>query len=112
MVPADEGAEVTSTRSPSTRFRPPKLRSGPSFAVALKLMREGKLLTLEYYQGKPRWEVGGQSIAAEVVSLLLACRAVESNDAALLPDTPSQSWRLGQSAVVNWNNFEPVKPGE
>ena len=60
--------------SRAVRFRTPKLRSGATFAQAIDAMRGGAVLTLEFFSGQPRWELGGREVAVEVVTLLLAAR--------------------------------------
>jgi hypothetical protein len=81
-------------RSSATRFRAAKLRPGLSFPVALERLRSGKVLRLEYYQGRPSWDLGGMSVAAETVALLIACGDVQPDNDTLIPGTPGQSWRL------------------
>jgi hypothetical protein len=88
-----------SGRSSSTRFRPAKLRSGLTFPAALQRMRTGMLLRLEYFQGRPVWEIGGLNVSPEVVALLVSCSAVEpTRDSLFADDTPSQTWRLRERA--------------
>jgi hypothetical protein len=81
-------------RSSATRFRAAKLRSGPTFPQALERMRAGRLLRLEYFQGRPVWEVGGLHVSPETVSLLISCGDIEPDNDTLIPGTPSQTWRL------------------
>jgi hypothetical protein len=82
-------------RSPSTRFKAPQPRSGLSFPAAIALLRNGALLRLEYDRGRPSWSLGdGQPVSPETVSLLISCGDIEPDDDALIPGTPSQTWRL------------------
>jgi hypothetical protein len=85
-------------RSQSTRFRPAKLRSGPSFAQALERLRGGGRLSLTYFQNKPVWEIDGWTVSPEIISLLLASHSVVPDGDALIPDMPSQSCRRSR-----WN---------
>jgi hypothetical protein len=78
----------------TTRFRTPKLRPGLGFTQALEQMRAGKTLHLEYFQGRPVWELGGLSVSPEVVALLISCAAIEPAHDSLFADAPSQTWRM------------------
>ena len=83
------------SRSLSTRFRPPRLRPGPSFSEALQKLRDGAVLRLEYDQGHPSWSLGdGQPVSVELVNLLLSCQGIEPDRDGLLDDVPAQTWRL------------------
>jgi hypothetical protein len=82
------------SRSSSTRFRPPRLRSGLSFVAALERMKAGAILGFEFDRTRPAWSIGDEAVSAEVVTLLLACREVEADVDSLFPHTPAQVWRL------------------
>ena len=86
-------------RSPSTRFRAPNQRPGPSFVQALALMRAGGLLQLTYIKGAPVWELGGFAISPETVALLACCQDVEPTGDALFSGAPGQTWRIKTGAA-------------
>jgi hypothetical protein len=79
----------------TARFRPVRLRPGMDFAQAIQSMRKnGVVLRLEFYQGAPRWELGGREVAIETVALLLASREVVPDDDSLFEGSISQTWRI------------------
>ena len=80
--------------SRSSRFRPAKLRPGPSFAQALGLMRDGAILRFEYDQTRPSWSLGDQPISLETVNLLISCGDVQPDSDTLFPGAPAQCWRI------------------
>jgi hypothetical protein len=82
------------TRSPSTRFRAPQLRPGPSFAQARERMQAGALLRLEYSRGAPIWELEGKAVSPEIVSLLISCRDVEPDNDSLFDGAAAQTWKI------------------
>jgi hypothetical protein len=69
-------------------------RAGPSFARALEQMKRGAPLKFEFDRTRPVWSLGDESVSAEVVTLLLACREIEADADTLFPNTPAQVWRL------------------
>jgi hypothetical protein len=82
-------------RSSPTRFRAPRLRSGPGFTEAIKQMQNGALLKLEYMRGAPCWSLGdGLPVSPETVSLLLANKEIEAAGDVLFDGAASQTWRL------------------
>jgi hypothetical protein len=83
-----------SARSSSTRFRPPRLRAGPTFVQALRRLQAGKVLQLTYVRSLPHWDLDDRPVSPEVVSLLLGCSEVEPDPDALFPGAPAQCWRI------------------
>jgi hypothetical protein len=79
----------------AARFRAPRGRPGPTFAQARAQMRAGAVLRLAYVKGRPAWTLGDLDVAAETVSLLLACNEIVAAGDALFGE-PSQTWRLRQ----------------
>jgi hypothetical protein len=58
-------------------------------------MRNGAVLRLEYTRTRSVWTLNdGLPIGPEIVSLLLACAAIEPAHDSLFTDAPSQTWRM------------------